>query len=76
MGHRIGNPNRGTFGFQLAPGIFILGGPGDPNAIADGADVNSGCVAASPGSLFLRTDGGAATTLYVKTALPNTWTAK
>lgn len=42
---------------QLGSGAVILTGSGDPN----------GVVAAPPGSLFLRTDGGPKSTLYVKT---------
>lgn len=49
--------------------IKILSGTGDPSA-------GSG-TAAPQGSMFLRTDGGASTTLYVKTGGGNTeWTAK
>jgi hypothetical protein len=46
--------------------------------IASGAGTPEGAVSAPVGSLFLRTDGGASTTLYVKTSgTGNTgWTAK
>jgi len=48
-------------------GPTIQTGTGDP----------TGVVQAAQGSLFLRTDGAAATTLYVKTgALIGNWTAK
>lgn len=48
-------------------GVQILTGTGDPTSV----------VQAPQGSIFLRTDGGAATTLYVKTgALIANWTAK
>ena len=80
MSQKIGNPNRNTTGHFLATAsagpILILTGIGDPNTIADGNDVNAGVVSAVTGSLFLRQDGSTSTSLYVKTALPNTWTAK
>jgi hypothetical protein len=63
-------------GFAVAGNtrVKILVAVGDPNVITDNA---SGDVAsAAVGSLFLRTDGSTSTSLYVKTALPNTWTAK
>lgn len=46
--------------------------------ISTGAGTPESAVAAPVGSLFLRTDGGSATTLYVKTSgSGNTgWTAK
>lgn len=48
-------------------GAQILTGTGDPTSV----------VQAPQGSIFLRTDGAAATTLYVKTgALIANWTAK
>ena len=52
----------------FANGLTISSGAGPPEAV----------VAAPVGSLFLRTDGGATTTLYVKTSgTGNTgWTAK
>ena len=54
--------------FKLPHGMKVCGGPGTPEAQ----------VAASPGSLYLRTDGDAVTTLYIKTTgTGNTgWTAK
>jgi hypothetical protein len=51
----------------FATGPSIQTGTGDPTNV----------VQAAQGSLFLRTDGGAATTLYVKTGpLITNWTAK
>ncbi|MGH9517504.1 MAG: hypothetical protein ACRD3P_17690 [Terriglobales bacterium] len=58
----------------------ILAGTGDPNSSA--TDSSAGDLASSAvGSLYLRNDGGASTSLYVKTALSTTggtgtWTAK
>jgi hypothetical protein len=67
-GHMLAiNPNGGQ--------VKILTGSGDPNAAA--TDSSAGDIAsAAVGSLFLRMDGSTSTTLYVKTATPNTWTAK
>lgn len=84
-GLQVGRP-----GVVGSPAIYILYGSGDPNAITDfGAlaantpNFDAGNANSVPqnsvavGSLFLRLDGGANTTLYVKTAAqPNTWTAK
>jgi len=55
--------------------IYIGGGT---ISITSGAGTPEGAVVAPVGSLFLRTDGGATTTLYVKTSgTGNTgWTAK
>jgi hypothetical protein len=52
----------------LATGVTVRSGAGSPE----------GVVSARVGSLYLRTDGGATTTLYVKTSgTGNTgWTAK
>lgn len=52
----------------FANGLMITSGAGTPE----------GVVVAPVGSLFLRTDGGATTTLYVKTANTTSagWTAK
>jgi hypothetical protein len=68
-------------GIQLALGlnatgqVKILTGAGDPNAAS--TDSSAGDIAnAATGSLFLRMDGSTSTTLYVKTGLPNVWTAK
>jgi len=79
MPQLIGNPKHATTGFQLALGpsgvgqVLILTGTDDPNTIDDSADVqNPGVNSAAIGSLYLR----AGTGLYVKSALPNTWTAK
>ncbi len=54
--------------FRLANGPTITSGVGTPE----------GVVVAPVGSLYLRTDGGATTTLYVKTANSSAsgWTAK
>ena len=52
--------------------VVILFGSGDPNSVTD-ASLNGAAV----GSLWSRLDGPDSTRcLYVKTALPNTWTAK
>ncbi len=61
-------------GLTMGPiGIFF--GTGDPNDAA--TDNKPGDLAAAGvGSLYLRRDGSTSTTLYVKTALPSTWTAK
>ena len=70
----IGPPLSGLdLGFAVAGGtrVKILAGTGDPNSAA--TDNASGDIASA---LFLRTDGSTSTSLYVKTALPNTWTAK
>jgi hypothetical protein len=55
----------GTNNQYLIGNVQIKSGAGTPNG-ADGAPV---------GSLYLNTNGGAYTTLYVKTAT-NSWTAK
>lgn len=65
------NPNGGQ--------VKILTGMGDPNV--EGSDNASSDVDSSAvGSLYLRMDGGASTTLYVKTAFvqgaPGTWVGK
>ena len=63
-------------GFTMGSiGVKILAGSGDPNIAAtdnSASDLSSSGI----GSLFLRIDGSTSTTLYVKTALPNTWTPK
>jgi hypothetical protein len=62
-------------GISLGGGLKILGGNGDPNA-ASSDNINGHLGACTVGSLFLRTDGASASTvLYVKSALPNTWSA-
>jgi hypothetical protein len=70
-------------GHQIAEGpnrvgqISILTGAGDPNTISDFDGSRPGVVSAAVGSLFLRQDAPDAThALYVKTAMPNTWTPK
>lgn len=66
-------------GLQLALGkggvgqVCVFAGPGDPSAIIDDSDRPNPTTAAV-GSLFLRIDGGAGTTLYVRE--PSGWTAK
>lgn len=57
-----------TGGIQIQSGAYIYSGTGSPENV----------VTASVGSLYLRTDGGANTTLYVKeTGTGNTgWSAK
>ncbi len=61
-------PSRGTQAGAVVPIGWVLRGLGTPE----------GAVTAPVGTLFLRTDGGATTTLYVKTSgTGNTgWTAK
>lgn len=76
MSQVIGNPGNGTGGIQLGIGadrvgqVVILFGSGDPNGSTD-ASVGSAAV----GSLYLRVDGGAGATLYVKESA-SAWTAK
>jgi hypothetical protein len=48
-------------GRDVQEGVQVFRGAGSPE----------GVVAASVGALFLRTDGGAATTLYVKESSPS-----
>lgn len=82
MSQLIGNPSRGTGGHMLGLGpggvgqVLHLFGTGDPNLISDSSDVNPGVNSAAIGSLYSRLDGSTTTSLYVKTALPNTWTGK
>lgn len=65
---QLGSPSL-SFSSVAVGGVQILGGAGDPSA-------GSGTFAPQ-GSMFLRTDGGVSTTLYVKTGSGNTdWTAK
>jgi hypothetical protein len=56
---------------------FRLGGASGPRVV-QGSNTPEGAITAPVGSLFLRTDGGVSTTLYVKTSgAGNTgWTAK
>lgn len=65
---RISNGSTGYGQLALQSNVIILAGSGDPNSV----------VTASVGSLYLRTDGGAGTTLYVKeSGTGNTgWAAK
>lgn len=51
---------------------------GDGVKIRSGEGSPEGVIAANPGSVFLRTNGGASTTLYVKTSGTGSvgWTAK
>jgi hypothetical protein len=51
---------------------------GDGVKLRSGEGSPEGVIVANPGSVFLRTDGGASTTLYVKTSGTGTtgWTAK
>jgi hypothetical protein len=72
----VGDINAGIGGVQLGLGpgstqVVQLFGSGDPNTI-----VSPCLVSASTGSTFLRVDGGTSTSFYVKTAQPQTWTAK
>jgi hypothetical protein len=76
MSQITGNPSANIGGLSLGAGVsgplVHLWGYGDPNANTD-ASITS----AALGSLYSRLDGVSATTfLYVKTALPNTWTGK
>jgi hypothetical protein len=63
-----------ALGFDSVTLITLPGGI----TISTGAGTPEGALAAPVGSLFLRTDGGATTTLYVKTANSTNvgWTAK
>lgn len=71
----VGNPAAGIGGVQLGLGangvgqIVILFGTGAPSSQTDASVVD-----AAVGSLYLRLDGGAATTLYARE--PSGWTAK
>jgi hypothetical protein len=69
----IGRTAAGAWGFKTGT-IFMIG----TLSIRTGAGTPEGAVTAPVGSLFLRTDGGAGTTLYVKqTGTGNTgWGAK
>ena len=78
MAQLIGNPSAGIGGIMLGLGlkgvgqVVFLFGWEDPNTITD-ASVTSAAV----GSLWSRLDApSSVTALYVKTSLPNTWTAK
>jgi len=53
---------------RIRPDVIVSGGPGSPE----------GAVSANVGSLWLRTDGGTGTTLYVKQSGtgPTGWVAK
>lgn len=77
------NPSTGALKLATAAANFELTDTGNlqwaaGQFIRKGAGVPEGALAAPVGSLFLRTDGGASTTLYVKTSgTGNTgWTAK
>jgi hypothetical protein len=76
MSQLVGNPSAGIGGVQLGLGldgsgqVVILFGTGAPSAQTD-PSVTSAAV----GSLYLRLDGGAGTTLYVRETA-STWTAK
>ena len=56
------------FRLKLSPNLWISTGPGNPE----------GVISAQPGCIFIRTDGGAGATLYIKeTGSGNTgWVAK
>lgn len=59
--------------------LNAVGATGGTVSILTGTGTPEGAVAASAGSIFLRTDGAAATTLYVKTGVATAttlWTAK
>lgn len=60
---------------KLAAMLQILG---NAVLIRAGSGSPEGVLVANPGSLYLRTDGGATTTLYVKTSgtTASGWTAK
>ncbi len=76
MSQTIGNAALGIGGIQLGLGaggvgqVVILFGTGAPSAQTD-----SSVTSAAIGSLYLRLDGGASTTLYVRETAA-TWTAK
>ena len=59
-------------------GTGLVVGTGGPCIISGALDPSAGAgVAAVPGSIFMRTDGGASTSIYVKTGAGDTaWTAK
>jgi hypothetical protein len=59
-------------GILLGSDVYILRGTYDPN-VAASLPASSLISTIALGSLFLRTDTGV---LYVKSGLPNTWTAK
>jgi hypothetical protein len=62
-----GNGNQSFVAYELGVGgPCVATGNGDPNTLG---------LVAPLGSLFLRQDGGASTSLYVATG-PATWTAK
>lgn len=74
----VGNVSAGIGGHMLGLGangqgqLVHLLGTGDPNSLTD-ASITSAAI----GSLYSRLDGPDSThCLYVKTGLPNTWTAK
>lgn len=78
MSQIIGNTSAGIGGIQLGLGLNGVGqlvhlfGSGDPNANTDPS-----VASAAVGSLWSRLDAPDSThALYVKTALPNTWTGK
>lgn len=78
MSQIVGNPSAGIGGLMLGLGLNGVGqvvylfAAGDPNANTDPS-----VASAAVGSLYSRLDGPDSThCLYVKTALPNTWTAK
>lgn len=77
---QMGEGKTPAFPVPLPAQAFITALPGDPTTFPDTApgDPTLISVANDPiGSLFLRTDGGAATTLYVKEALLAAgWVAK
>jgi hypothetical protein len=78
MAQLVGNPSAGIGGHMLGLGLNGVGqvvhlfGSGDPNTVTDASVTN-----AAVGSLWSRLDApSAVTALYVKTAMPNVWTAK
>lgn len=77
MAQITGNVAAGIGGMMLGLGANAVGqlvhlwGVNDPNTLTDNS-----IISAATGSLFSRLDGSTSTSLYVKTALPNTWTAK
>lgn len=68
------NGNINSYGNIYAGGYLTTGGSGGPE-IKSGAGAPNNNDNAPKGSLYLRTDGGTSTTLYVKTDT-NVWTAK
>lgn len=61
-----GEVQLGTIGSSGESGVKLAAGASNPPVIIASSGAPNGAVTANPGSLFLRRDGGASTTLYVK----------